>query len=71
MADTTFYQVRPALKAIDNGDGAYRCAIVCAAEIGTASVFENTPVAANPNSTAKLKAINLGDGTYAMSGVLQ
>ncbi len=70
MADTTFYQVRPALKAVDQGDDTFGLTLPPIVESGAALVFENTPVTADPNSTAKLKAVNLGDGTYALSGVL-
>ena len=72
MADTTFYQVRPDLKAIDLGETptVYSMAVVPRTSSGSDLTFENTSVVAEPLNTSALKAIDLGDGTYGVSMVL-
>ncbi len=72
MADTTFYQTRPALKAIDLGETPDRFAVQVVAHVtaGTDSTFVNTRVLAEPLNNRALKAVNLGDGTYALGAVI-
>lgn len=60
MSDTVFAVVSPDTKAHDNGDGAtYSLAISEQTASGTNTVFEKTD--------PPLRAVNLGDGTYAIA----
>ena len=72
MADTTFYQTRPDLKAIDLGEtpDRFAVAVVPVTSSGSDLAFVNTRVEGQPLLNAALKAIDLGDGTYGLSAVL-
>jgi hypothetical protein len=67
MADTTFKNILPATKAVDNGDSTYSLA----AQIVVVPAGGTDLILATFDGDLPVKAIDLGDGTYALAVEVQ